>query len=176
MYFFINLFIYFCLCWVFVAASGISLVAASWGYSSLWCTGFHCNGLSLLRSTDSRCAGFSSCGTQAQQLCLAGSRLQAQQLWHTGLVAPQHVGSSQTRLEPVSRALAGRFLTTAPRLSPCSFFKESIFGFVDSLYYFSTLYFIYFCSNLYYFLFSAEFVFSFSSFCSSLQSKVRLLI
>ena len=26
-----------------------------------------------------------------------GSRAQAQQLWHTGLVAPQHVGTSQTR-------------------------------------------------------------------------------
>ena len=26
-----------------------------------------------------------------------GSRVQAQQLWHTGLVAPRHVGSSQTR-------------------------------------------------------------------------------
>ena len=43
-------------------------------------------------STGSRRAGFisvthglSSCGTQAQQL------------WHTGLVAPQHVGSSRTR-------------------------------------------------------------------------------
>ena len=32
---------------------------------------------SLLRSTGSRCAGFSSCGTWAQQLWLAGSRAQA---------------------------------------------------------------------------------------------------
>ena len=32
-----------------------------------------------------------------QQLWLAGSRAQAQQLWHTGLVAPRHVGSSRTR-------------------------------------------------------------------------------
>ena len=38
---------------------------------------------SLLQSTGSRCAG--SCGSQAQQL------------WRTGLVAPWHVGSSQTR-------------------------------------------------------------------------------
>ena len=36
--------------------------------------------------------GFSSCGTWAQQLWLLGSRAQAQQLWHTGLVAPWHVG------------------------------------------------------------------------------------
>ena len=32
-----------------------------------------------------------------QQLWLVGCRGQAQQLWHTGLVAPQHVGSSRTR-------------------------------------------------------------------------------
>ena len=31
-----------------------------------------------------------------------------------GLVAPRHVSSSQTGLEPMSPALAGRFLTTAP--------------------------------------------------------------
>ena len=41
--------------------------------------------------------GFGSCGTWAQQLWLVGSRVQAPQLWHTGLVALQHVGSSQTR-------------------------------------------------------------------------------
>ena len=34
------LFIYFWLCWVFVAERGLSLVAASGGYSSLRCTGF----------------------------------------------------------------------------------------------------------------------------------------
>ena len=32
--------IYFWLRWVFVAARGLSLVAASGGYSSLWCAGF----------------------------------------------------------------------------------------------------------------------------------------
>ena len=40
--------------------------------------------LLLLWSTGSRHVGFSSCGMQAQQL------------WHTGLVTPRHVGSSQT--------------------------------------------------------------------------------
>ena len=34
-----------------------------------------------------------------QQLWLAGSRAQAQQLWHTGLAAPRHVGSSRTRAQ-----------------------------------------------------------------------------
>ena len=57
-YLFIYLFIYW-LCWVFVAARGLSLVVVSGGYSSSrW--------LLLLRSMDSRRAGFSSCGTQAQ--------------------------------------------------------------------------------------------------------------
>ena len=36
---FIYLFIYW-LRWVFIAARGLSLVAAGWGYSSLRCTGF----------------------------------------------------------------------------------------------------------------------------------------
>ena len=38
-FFLINLFIYFWLRWVFVAARRLSLVAASGGYSSLRCTG-----------------------------------------------------------------------------------------------------------------------------------------
>ena len=97
---FFNLFIlliYFWLRWVFVATQGLSLVAASRGYSSLRCAGFSLRSLLLLRSRGSRRTGFSSCGTWAQQLWLVGSRAQAQQLWRMGLVAPWHVGSSQTR-------------------------------------------------------------------------------
>ena len=63
---FIYLFIYFWLRWVFVAACGLSLVAASGGYSSLRCAGFSLQWLLLSRSTGCRCAGFSSCGTRAQ--------------------------------------------------------------------------------------------------------------
>ena len=88
---------YFWLRWIFAAAHRLSLVAASGGYSLLPCAGFSLWWLLLLWSTDSRRAGFSSCSTRAQQLWLAGSRVQAQQLWHTGLVAPWHVGSSRTR-------------------------------------------------------------------------------
>ena len=53
---FFNVFIcfYFWLCWVFVAARGLSLVAASGGYSSLRCAGFSSQWLLLLRSTGSR--------------------------------------------------------------------------------------------------------------------------
>ena len=93
----INLFIYFWLCQVFVAVRGLSLVAASGGYSSLQCAGFLLWWLLLLWSTSSRRAGFSSCGTRAQLLWLVGSRAQAQQLWRMGLVALRYVGSSQTR-------------------------------------------------------------------------------
>ena len=52
-----KLFIYFRFCWVFIAAHGLSLVAASRGYSLRW--------LVLLWSTGFRCTGFSSCGSQA---------------------------------------------------------------------------------------------------------------
>ena len=48
-----------------VAAHGLSLVAASGGYSSLHCTVFSLWWLLLLWSTGSRHAAFSSCGTQA---------------------------------------------------------------------------------------------------------------
>ena len=57
---------YFWLCWVFVAAHGLSLVAASRGYSLLRCAGFSLQWLLLLRSTGSRRVGFSSCGTWIQ--------------------------------------------------------------------------------------------------------------
>ena len=65
LFIFINLFIYFWLRWVFIAR-GLSPVAASGGYSSLPCAGFSLRWLLLLRSTGSRHAGFSSCGTWAQ--------------------------------------------------------------------------------------------------------------
>ena len=50
-------FIYFWLCWVFVAAHGLSLVAASGGYSLLRCAGFSLRWLLFLRSTGSRRTG-----------------------------------------------------------------------------------------------------------------------
>ena len=54
---FIYLFIYFWLCWVFVSVRGLSLVAASGGHSSSWCTGLSLSRPILLRSTGSRHAG-----------------------------------------------------------------------------------------------------------------------
>ena len=57
---------HFWLCWVFVAAGRLSLVAASGGYFSLRCAGFSLRWLLLLQSTGSRRAGFSSCSSPAR--------------------------------------------------------------------------------------------------------------
>ena len=66
--------------------------------------------------------GLSCCGAQAPDA-------QAQQLWLTGLVAPQHVGFPRPGLEPVSPALAGRFSTTAPPGKPWEILKWDFFCF-----------------------------------------------
>ena len=79
-------------------ARRLSLVAASRGYSLLQCAGFSLQRLLLLRNTGSRCIGFNSCSTRAQWLRHTGPRVRRlQQLWHMGLVALRHVGSSRTR-------------------------------------------------------------------------------
>ena len=65
LFFFKFIFIYFWLHWVFVAAHGLSLVAASGDYSSLQCTSFSLQWLLLLQSMGSRRMGFSSCSTWA---------------------------------------------------------------------------------------------------------------
>ena len=70
---------------------------SKWGQLSSCKLASHCSGLSCCRVWALGLLGFSSCNTQAQQLWLLGFRAQAQLLWHTGLVAPQNVGSSWTR-------------------------------------------------------------------------------
>ena len=52
--FFINLFIYFWLCWVFVSVRGLCLVAASGGHSSSRCAGLSLLRPLLLRNTGRR--------------------------------------------------------------------------------------------------------------------------
>ena len=76
-FFFFNKFIYFWLHWVFVAVHGLSLVVVSGGYSSLRCAGFSLQWLFLLRSTGSRHAGFSSCGSRALERRLSSCGTQA---------------------------------------------------------------------------------------------------
>ena len=100
-------FFFFWLHWVFAAARGVSLVAASGGYSSLRCAVFSLWWLLLLRNMGSRRAGFSSCGSHAAEHRLSSCGARAQLL--RGMWALPGPG-----LEPVSPALAGGFLTTAP--------------------------------------------------------------
>ena len=112
--FLINLFIYLVwLLWVFVAAHGLSLVAASRGYSQLRCTGFSLQGHLLLWSTGSRRTGFRSCGSRALERSLSSCGAQAQ-LLHDMWDLPG------PGLEPMSPAWAGRFSTTAPPRKPQS--------------------------------------------------------
>ena len=101
-FFLIYLFIYFWLCWVFVSARGLSLVAASGGHSSSRCMGLSLPRPLLLQSTSSRRAGsvivahgLSSCGSRAQSF---------HGMWDL----------PRPGLEPVSPALAGRLSTTVP--------------------------------------------------------------
>ena len=115
---FINFCIYFWLCWVFVAARRLSLVAASGGYSLLRCAGFSLRWLLVaehklqVRGPQQLChAGFSSCGSRALQCRLSSCGTRAQ-LLHSMWDLPG------PGLKPVSPALAGRFLTSAHQRSP----------------------------------------------------------
>ena len=119
--FFFNLFIlfiYFWICWVFVAERVLSLAEASGGYSSLWCAGFSLQWLLLLRSTGSRCVGFSSCSTQAQQLWLVGSRARLSSCGTRAYLLCGIWDLPGAGIEPMPPALAGGFLTTAPPGKP----------------------------------------------------------
>ena len=102
-FFFFN----FWLRWVFIAARRLSLVVASGGYSLLQCVGFSFQWLLLLQSMGSRRAGFSSSGSRALERRLSSCGARAQLLrgmWDLPRPA----------FKPVSPALAGGFLTTAP--------------------------------------------------------------
>ena len=100
---FIKHFIYFWLCWVFIAAQATL---------QLWCEGFSLHWLLLLQSTGS--LGFSGCGTWAWSL-----RLRAL----TGSIVVAHGLSyllscmcclPDPGIESLSLALAGRFFTAEP--------------------------------------------------------------
>ena len=89
------LFIYFWLGWVFVVAYRLSLVEASGGHPVVAARG-------LLDVVASLVVEHSL------------SALEIQQLWHTGLVVPEHVGSSWTRDYTHVPCIGGGFLTTGP--------------------------------------------------------------
>ena len=72
LFYFISLFLYFWLCWVFVAARGLSLVVVSratlcYGTQASHCGGFSCCGAQALGAQASVvvACGLSSCGSRA---------------------------------------------------------------------------------------------------------------
>ena len=110
-YLFFILFYFFWLCWVFVAARRLSLVAPSGGYSSLWCAAFSlrnfCHGAWVLGARASVVAahrlsscstralehvGFSSCGVWASVVVACG-------LSSCGTKALGHVGFSSCGMQ-----------------------------------------------------------------------------
>lgn len=91
---------------------GLSAVAVSGGYASCCVQGSPCGGSSRGGEALARACGLSSFGMWAKQLWLTGSRGRLSDLWHTGLVAPLHVGSSGTRIKTLSPWVAGIFFTT----------------------------------------------------------------
>ena len=106
-YLFICLLTYLWPRWVSVAARGLSLVAVSGSYSSFQCVGFSLRWLLLLWSTGSKRMGFSSSGMRASVVVAHGLSCSAA----CGNLPWQG-------LEPMSPALAGRFLTTEPPEKP----------------------------------------------------------
>ena len=114
---FIHSFIYLWLRWVFVAAHGLSLVAARatlrCGVWASHCGGFSCCGARAPGAWASVVVahGLSSCGLRALEHRLSSCGARAQLL--RGMWDLPGPG-----LEPVFPALAGRFLTTAPPGKP----------------------------------------------------------
>ena len=94
--------------------AGFSLVAEAGGYSFVAVWQASLGAKNRLWGTQASAVA----ALWAQQLQLPGSRAEAQYLWHSGLVALRHVGSSQFRMQPVSSALLGGFFTTEPPGKP----------------------------------------------------------
>ena len=96
--------LFFWLRWVFVAVQGFFFYnCGEWRLlpsCDAWAS--HGSGLFCCKAWAPGHTGFRSCSTWAQQL------------WFTGLVAPWHVGSSRTGLQPMSPALAGGCPSTVP--------------------------------------------------------------
>ena len=77
--------------------AGFSLAVESGGYSLAVVGRLLIVAAALVAEHGLGHVGLRSCSTWAQYLLPPGSRAQAQQLWHTGLVAPWHVRSCQIR-------------------------------------------------------------------------------
>ena len=104
LFFLINLFIYFWLCWVFVSVRGVSLVMVSGGHSSSLCAGLSPSRPLLLRSTGSRRAGSvavahgPSCSVACGIFPDQGSN-PCPQHWQADSQPLRHQGSPQSNLQ-----------------------------------------------------------------------------
>ena len=99
----------FWLCWVFVGSWAFRSLCGERELPSGWrCVASHCRGFSCCRARAPGCVGFSSGTTQAQELC------------HTGLVAPRRVGSSWTRDQTHVSCTGRRIPHAMEQLSPCT--------------------------------------------------------
>ena len=99
------LFIYFWLCWVFVAVQAFLQLQRAEATLWLRCTGFSLQWLLLLWSLGSGACGLSSCGSWAREHRLSSCGAQAVLLCRVWDVPGPGI-------EPVSPVLADRFLTT----------------------------------------------------------------
>ena len=108
------------LCWLFSSWRDQGLLSSCCVQAS------HCSGFSCRRAQALGCTGFSACGTWARWLWLPGFRAQAQHLWHTGLAAPWHVGSSQIRDPTGVTCITKQILNhwTTRKASVCRFTKS----------------------------------------------------
>ena len=129
-YFLRKCFFNFWLCWVFVAARGLSLVVASRGFS--------------VCARASQCRRL-SCGPRVR-----GSSSCSHGLQSAGSVAPWHVGSSQTgdrtRVPCIARQILKHW--TAREAPQYYFFLSHLFSYLD-LYLISVLIYIMICITSY---------------------------
>ena len=75
----------------------------------------------LLTAVASHVAGTGSRAHRLQQLQLLGSRAQAQQLWHIGLIPMACGDLPRSGIKPMSSALAGKSFTTEPPGNPLKY-------------------------------------------------------
>ena len=95
--------------YLFLAALGLCCCARAFSSCGEWGLLFVVlHGLLIAVASLVAELGLQACGFQ--QLWLAGSRAHAQSLWLTGLVAPQHVGSSWTRAQSRVPCISRRIL------------------------------------------------------------------
>ena len=111
--FFVILFIYFWLCWVFVATQAFLQLQRV--RAPLQLRSSHCGGFSCCRAWALRCTGFSSCDTQAQQLQLLGSRAQVAHGLSCSMACEIFLGQG---LNLCFLHLAGEFFTSEPPGKP----------------------------------------------------------